>query len=221
MRYLQPEILLSAYMQGVFPMAVGRQIRWFCPDPRAILPLDGFCLPRSLRQTCRNGGFEIWVNRSFDAVVRACADRAEGTWISREIAEAYGRLHRMGHAHSIEAWHDGKLAGGLYGVALGGAFFGESMFHLRRDASKVALTALVDRMLRRGYQLLDVQFSTPHLDRFGVVEISRDAYLEMLRTALEAECQFADAGEPARAPLSDDSPLLQKSKDPRDRSSGG
>lgn len=220
-RYLQPEILLSAYAQGIFPMAVERRIRWFCPDPRAILPLDAFRLPRSLRQACRNAGYQIRVNGSFAAVVRACADRAEGTWISREIFDAYVKLHELGFAHSVEAWHDGLLAGGLYGVALGGAFFGESMFHVRRDASKVALAALVDRMRRRGYSLLDVQFSTPHLEQFGVVEIPRSAYLERLASALELRCVFAAPDEPPQAPLHADSPLLAERKNPRGRADGG
>lgn len=188
---LEPTRLLTAYSNGIFPMDVDGELCWFSPDPRAVLPLDGFHVPRTLRQVMRQRRFEIRVDSDFDAVIRACAERPrEQTWISEEIVAAYTRLHELGFAHTVEAWHDGELAGGLYGVALGGAFFGESMFHRRRDASKAALVALVERMKSRGYALLDVQWPTPHLRRFGVIEIPRREYLRRLRAALLLKCDF-------------------------------
>jgi leucyl/phenylalanyl-tRNA--protein transferase len=189
---LTPDVLLAAYRQGIFPMDVDGVIRWFSPDPRAILPLDGFHVPRTLAQLWRQGRFDIRVDTCFETVVRACGKRDEGTWISREIVEAYARLHELGHAHSVEVFRDGQLAGGLYGVSIGGAFFGESMFHRRRDASKVALVALVEHLHDRGYRLLDVQFITPHLARFGAVEIPRAEYLWRLNIALRYRCKFVD-----------------------------
>ena len=189
---LTPEALISAYMQGVFPMDVQGQIQWFSPDPRAILELDDFRTSRTLRQLVRTGKFEIQIDTQFEAVMRACADRPDGTWISEEIITAYCELHRLGLAHSVESWRDGELAGGLYGVAIGGAFFGESMFHRRTDASKVALVALVERMRARNFTLLDIQFLTEHLERFGAVEIPRRTYLRRLREALAVETTFRD-----------------------------
>ncbi len=189
---LTPEVLVSAYCQGIFPMDVQGRIRWFSPDPRAIIPLERFHVSHTLGQLCRQGKFEVRVNRRFRDVMRGCAERPEGTWISQDIIEAYTALHERGLAHSVEAYCEGELAGGLYGVALGGAFFGESMFHRRRDASKVALVHLVERMRDRGYRLLDVQFLTPHLERFGAVEIRRSEYLRRLRAALRVTCRFAD-----------------------------
>lgn len=189
---LTPERLISAYVQGVFPMDVEGTIEWFSPDPRTIIPLDRFHASKTLAQLCRSGTFEMRVNGAFDEVIRACADRDEGTWISPEIIVAYVRLHRLGLAHSVEAWRKGSLAGGLYGVAIGGAFFGESMFHRARDASKVALVALVERMKQRGFTLLDVQFQTAHLRRFGAVEISRRAYLRRLAAAVVLSRRFDD-----------------------------
>ncbi len=188
---LTPELLVRAYAAGAFPMDVEGRIHWFSPDPRAIIPLDGFHASRTLMQLYRSGRFEIRMNTAFREVIEACADRPEGTWISSEIISAYVELHRLGLAHSLEAWRDGELAGGLYGVALRGAFFGESMFHRRTDASKVALVALVERMRRRGLTLLDVQFLTPHLQRFGAREIPRAAYLRRLRAALRQEVDLA------------------------------
>jgi len=187
---LTSELLVAAYSQGAFPMDVEGRIRWFCPDPRAILPLDTFHIPHSLRPVVRRGTFDIRVNTAFEAVMRGCADREDGTWISRPIIRAYCALHQEGVAHSVEAWKDGELAGGLYGVALGGAFFGESMFHLKRDASKVALVALVQRMMARGYVLLDIQFQNAHLERFGAVEIPRGEYLQRLAAALDLPNEF-------------------------------
>ncbi len=203
MHALPPDILISAYAQGIFPMGFGREIRWYSPDPRAILPLDAFHIPKSLAQTCRSGRFEIRVDTRFRELMQACADREDGTWITPAIVTAYVRLHKLGVAHSVEAWHQGKLAGGLYGVSLGGAFFGESMFHAARDASKVALVALVERMRSRGFALLDVQFMTGHLARFGAIEISREDYLRRLAASLEKKCTFVDMNDkPGNAPPS-------------------
>ncbi|HSL21744.1 MAG TPA: leucyl/phenylalanyl-tRNA--protein transferase [Vicinamibacterales bacterium] len=185
------EVLL-AYASGWFPMADDDgQIRWYSPDPRGILPLEAFHLPRRLARTMRQGTFKVTIDRDFRAVIDACAaDRAEGTWISHEIVETYTALHKRGLAHSVEAWEEGRLAGGLYGVSLMGAFFGESMFHTVPDASKIALAALVDRLRARGFLLLDVQWTTPHLERFGAIEISRRDYLRRLKKALEAGVEF-------------------------------
>lgn len=187
---LTPEVLVAAYANGIFPMDVDGEIRWFSPDPRAIIPLDTFHASHTLMQTYRQGRFEIRINTAFEQVMRGCADREEGTWISEEILDSYTQLHHMGLAHSVETWHGDELAGGLYGVALGGAFFGESMFSRRRDASKVALVGLVERMKSRGFMLLDTQFITEHLARFGAVEIPADDYLARLRTALQTPAQF-------------------------------
>jgi leucyl/phenylalanyl-tRNA--protein transferase len=182
---LAPHLLLEAYRLGIFPMAdEDGRIRWFSPDPRAIIDLDRFHVPRTLRQVYRQRRFEVRVDTAFERVIRACADRPEPTWISPEIIHAYTRLHGLGHAHSVESWQMGHLVGGLYGVALGGAFFGESMFHHIADASKVALVALVERLTQRGFFLLDVQFHTPHLARFGAREIPRAEYLQRLQQAV-------------------------------------
>jgi leucyl/phenylalanyl-tRNA--protein transferase len=190
---LTPDILISAYAQGIFPMAgPDDDINWYSPDPRAVLPLDAFHVPQTLRQRCRQGAYEIRIDCDFPSVMRHCADRKDGTWINQDIASAYCLLHDLGVAHSVESWRDDELVGGLYGVALGGAFFGESMFHLATDASKVALVHLVERMRARGYLLLDVQFMTSHLERFGAVEIPRDDYLGRLREAIKLECRFVD-----------------------------
>lgn len=189
---LSRDILVAAYRQGIFPMDVDGEIQWFSPDPRAVIDLDGFHAPRSLRQVYRRGVFEIRINTRFEEVMRACAERPEGTWISGEIVDAYTALHRLGLAHSVETWREGELAGGLYGVSLGGAFFGESMFHRETDASKVALAALVERMRHRGFLLLDIQFLTPHLARFGAREIPRRAYLRRLAAALAVATTFVD-----------------------------
>ena len=190
------ELLVSAYTSGWFPMAVDDgEIRWYSPDPRGIIPLDRFHVPSRLGRVIRAGTFQIELNRAFDAVIRACAetDRRDGdpgTWIDREIIDSYVELHRLGFAHSVEAWQNGRLVGGLYGVALGGAFFGESMFHSKTDASKVALAALVEHLRARGFQLLDIQWVTPHLEQFGAVEIPRPTYLEMLEEAIALEVSF-------------------------------
>jgi leucyl/phenylalanyl-tRNA--protein transferase len=183
--------LLEAYATGFFPMSDGGRIRWYSPNPRGVLPLDRFHVPSRLARVIRQGRFEIRADSAFRQVIEACAaDREEGTWISGEIVESYCALHEAGPAHSIEAWSDGRLAGGLYGVALGGAFFGESMFHHVHDASKVALAALVDRLRSQEFVLLDVQWVTPHLETFGAIEIPRRRYLMMLEEALRLDRSF-------------------------------
>lgn len=187
---LTPELLISAYAQGVFPMGSRRGVEWYQPDPRGILPLEAFHASKSLMQTVRSGRYEVRTDVDFEGVMRACADRPESTWITGEIIAAYCGLHRLGLAHSVESYRDGRLEGGLYGVHLGGAFFGESMFHRGRDASKVALVALVERMRRQGFTLLDVQFGTPHLRQFGVIEIPCAEYLKLLKRALSMECAW-------------------------------
>ena len=189
---LSPELLVSAYAQGMFPMADEfGEIGWYSPDPRAIIELDSFHVSQTLRQVYRQKRFELTLDRSFEEVIDACAAREEGTWINDEIRDAYLELHRLGFAHSVEAWRDERLAGGLYGVALGGAFFGESMFHNKTDASKVALVFLVEHMKHQGYQLLDTQFNTPHLKQFNCAEIPRAEYLRRLDAALQQSCTFA------------------------------
>ena len=187
---IEPELLLQGYRLGVFPMAMeDGSIAWFSPDPRGIIPLENFHMPHGLRQAWRKKIFEIKTDTCFGDVVRACAKR-EDTWINREISESYERLHELGHAHSVEAWREGKLAGGLYGVAIGGAFFGESMFHRETDASKVALVALVEHLRVQKFALLDTQWLTPHLAQFGAIEISRSNYLCRLRAAIELPRKF-------------------------------
>ena len=190
---ISADLLLHAYRNAVFPMASpDGEIAWFSPDPRGIIPLDeGFRVPHGLRRTLKKGAFEIRVDTAFETVMRACAVREE-TWINEEIIASYTALHRLGHAHSVEAWQDGQLAGGLYGVTLGGAFFGESMFHEVTDASKVALHALVMRLRARGFELLDTQWLTPHLETFGAREISRSDYRDRLLACAEKPCRFAD-----------------------------
>jgi len=181
---LASQLLLDAYARGLFPMgdpATG-EIRWYAPDPRAVLPLESFNVPRSLARVCRSGRFEVASNRDFEGVIDGCADRPT-TWISGDIRRAYVALHRDGHAHSVEAYEKGRLAGGLYGVQVGAAFMGESMFHRAADASKVCLVALVALLRRQRFALLDIQFMTPHLKRFGAVEVPRSDYLRRLSAA--------------------------------------
>lgn len=193
MTTLTPQLLLSAYSQGIFPMAHEDGIYWYDPDPRAILPLDGLHISRSLARTIKKGKFEIRVNTVFTAVMRACAAPTPGreeTWISQEFITAYTNLHNLSFAHSVEAWFAGKLVGGLYGVAIRGLFAGESMFSRQTDASKVALVYLVNRLRQRGFQLLDVQFMTDHLRKFGAVEISQAAYKKRLAQAMLVKTQF-------------------------------
>lgn len=189
---LEPARLLDAYRRGIFPWyAEGDPILWWSPDPRAIFDLDSFHVPRRLARTIRSGKFLATVNRDFAGVIRGCAEcRLEGTWLTAEMIEAYERLHQLGFAHSLEVWHKGVLAGGLYGVALGGFFAGESMFHRVRDASKVALTCLVDHLRRRGFTLFDTQMCTDHTARLGAAEIPRADYLERLKEALRVHVKF-------------------------------
>ena len=201
---LTPELLLCAYASGLFPMANDRHdptVHWIEPRQRGILPLERFHQPRSLRKLVRQGRFEIRTDTAFPLVIEACAairPERPRTWLNDELIELYCQLHALGHAHSVECWADGRLAGGLYGVSLGAAFFGESMFARRRDASKVALVALVDRLLAGGYRLLDTQFVTDHLRRFGAIEVSREDYRRELRQAIAAPAVFySDAGEVA------------------------
>ena len=189
---LDPDVLLMAYRSGYFPMAEpGRgEIRWYLPNPRAVFDLTEFHIPRSLSLTVKRKYFEITIDMSFETVMRRCSGREE-TWISEELIQSYVNLSQRGFAHSVECWRDGKLAGGLYGVSIAGAFFGESMFSIERDASKVALVHLVERLNERGFELLDTQFLTPHLARFGAREIPRKEYLERLEKALKKRCVFA------------------------------
>lgn len=193
---LTPEVLLRAYSCGVFPMARSRQdprLYWIDPQDRGVLPLEGFHVPRSLLKTIRRDAFEVRVNSDFRGVLAGCAestpDRPE-TWINDEITSLFTQLHDLGLAHSVETWRDGRLVGGLYGLGLGGAFFGESMFSRATDASKVALAHLVARLRAGGFTLLDTQFVTDHLRRFGAVEIPKATYLERLAAALNTPAHF-------------------------------
>jgi len=187
---IDPDLLLQGYRLGVFPMAMeDDSIEWFSPDPRAILPLEEFHVPHALRRLLRRGVFKTTIDNVFSEVIAACAKR-EDTWINPEIIESYTRLHALGHAHSVEVRKEGRLAGGLYGVAVGGAFFGESMFHSVTDASKIALVALVEHLRARKFVLLDTQWLTPHLQQFGGIEISRNHYLRLLRRAVELPRKF-------------------------------
>ena len=190
-RILDPEFLLNAYCNGYFPMAnpESGEIAWYSPDPRTIFELSEFKIPRSLKLTIKKGIFEVRLDTQFEEVMRGCAARDE-TWISEDIVASYLQLHRLGFGHSVECWHDGKLAGGLYGVAIGGAFFGESMFSLERDASKVALVSLTQRLKERNFELLDTQYSTPHLIRFGAREIPKSEYMKRLKRAIAKQCMF-------------------------------
>lgn len=193
---LDPQTLLRAYAQGIFPMAhEDGQIFWYDPDPRAIIPLDRFYVPSRLARTVRQAPYEIRVDSAFREVMEACAAPAPGreqTWISEAMIDAYCRLHRLGYAHSVEAWRGEELVGGLYGVTLNGLFAGESMFSRERDASKVALVYLVRRLQRRRFLLLDIQFLTDHLAQFGAVQISRIAYRRRLAQALQRSNRFTD-----------------------------
>lgn len=188
---LTPELLCVAYSDGFFPMpdpATGK-ILWFNPDPRAIIPLDGFHVSRSLARTLRRADFRVSYDEAFGEVMQACGDRGE-TWITPEFHAAYGRMHELGLAHSVEVWRDKALVGGVYGVALGGAFFAESKFHRATDMSKVALFHLVEKLNLLGFTLLEVQFLTPHLQKLGAVEISADRYHALLRQAIRKKARW-------------------------------
>ena len=193
---IPPDLLLKAYASGVFPMAESAsdpEVFWVRPEKRGVIPLDTFHIPRSLRKVIRQGRFEVTANRDFEAVIDACAeerDERRSTWINAPIREAYVELHRRGHCHSVEAWREGKLAGGLYGVSLGSAFFGESMFSRETDASKVCLVHLVERLRQRGFMLLDTQFTTEHLLRFGAIDVPRRKYERLLEAALREKAVF-------------------------------
>jgi leucyl/phenylalanyl-tRNA---protein transferase len=189
-KIIPASLLLEAYCTGIFPMATENgEIAWFSPDPRGILPLDAFHAPHGLKRVLKKNRFQIRLNTDFEAVIRACGERAE-TWISEEIVGSYVNLHQLGFAHSVEVWMDEKLVGGLYGVSVYGAFFGESMFHTVTDASKVALVELVNRLNERGFRLLDTQYVTSHLRTFGAVEIARPKYIRLLKQALALDCKF-------------------------------
>jgi leucyl/phenylalanyl-tRNA--protein transferase len=191
-----PELVLRAYRAGLFPMAERRdadRLYWLDPDKRGIQPLDDFHLPRRLARTVLSGTFDVRCNTAFEAILAGCAEPTEDrpeTWINTDIERLFGALHAMGHAHSVECWQGGVLVGGLYGVALGGAFFGESMFSRVRDASKVALVHLVARLRRGGFALLDTQFVTDHLARFGAIEVPRLEYRRLLAEAVDLPAVF-------------------------------
>jgi leucyl/phenylalanyl-tRNA---protein transferase len=188
---LTPDILLDAYRIGFFPMAENRNgpLSWYSPDPRGIIPIRTANIPRSVRKLVREGRFEIRIDTSFEQVMRACAEREE-TWISEEIIEVYTALYSVGYGHSVEAWEGGALVGGLYGIAIGGAFFGESMFSRASGTSKAALASLITRLETAGFSLLDSQFITPHLEQFGAMEVPRIEYLALLENALELDVSF-------------------------------
>lgn len=193
---ITPHVLLKAYACGIFPMAESADdpgMFWVEPELRGILPLENFHIPRSLKKTLRKDKFEIRFDTAFDQVVALCAEFSEDrkqTWINDRIKKLYHELHKMGHAHSFETWHAGELVGGLYGVRLGKAFFGESMFSRMSDASKFALVHLVYEMKKSGFELLDTQFATEHLERFGVTEVPRETYQALLKDALSGEAHF-------------------------------
>lgn len=193
---IPPDLLLKAYASGVFPMAESAadpEVFWVRPESRGVIPLDAFHIPKSLAKTIKRGSFSIRIDYDFEGVIEACAevrDERRNTWINAPIREAYTALHHRGHCHSVEAWREGRLVGGLYGVRLGRAFFGESMFSRERDASKVCLVHLVARLRDRNFALLDTQFTTEHLKRFGAIDIPRAKYEKVLAAALEGEAVF-------------------------------
>ena len=191
---LTPQRLLIAYRSGIFPWSEeGLPVLWWSPHPRAILELDALKVTRRLKRTCQSGRFELAVNRSFETVMRHCAQRPkQANWITSSMIAAYSELNRMGYAHSVEAWQDGELAGGIYGVAIGGFFAGESMFYRRSDASKVAFVYLVNRLQQRGFTLFDLQIINDHTARFGATEIARDRFLKRLKLAIELPVRFEE-----------------------------
>jgi leucyl/phenylalanyl-tRNA---protein transferase len=200
---IEPQLLLSAYSQGYFPMGMENgQIRWFLPEWRGILPIKEFHIPKRFAQYLRQGHpFEIRWDSAFGDVMRGCADREE-TWITNDILDSYQTLFDLGHAHCVETWREGRLVGGIYGVAIGGAFFGESMFSRETQASKVALVALQQRLLERGFLFHDTQWTTEHLASFGGHEIPCDDYLRMLNRAMRMKTSFADRPKTQPVPVS-------------------
>lgn len=199
---LEPDWLLDAYQHGIFPWPIsdeqGDMLAWWSPDPRAIIELDEFYVSRRLLRTCRSGRFQVTCNQDFPAVLRGCAtaqDRTDQTWLLPEMIRAYGRMHELKYAHSVEVWQDDVLVGGTYGVGLGALFAAESKFFLQRDASKVAVVFLVEHLRRRGYQLLDIQQMTEHMERFAAIEIPRDQYLARVARAVAADVRFGEALE--------------------------
>lgn len=195
---IPPDLLLRAYASGVFPMAENAddpEIFWVRPESRGIIPLDAFHAPRSLMKTARRGDFDMRFDTDFKGVIEGCAEAREGrmsTWINQPIREAYAELFARGNCHTVEAWREGRLVGGLYGVTLGRAFFGESMFSRETDASKICLMHLVERLRARGFVLLDTQFTTEHLKRFGAIDVPRAKYETLLEEALAGEARFND-----------------------------
>lgn len=193
---LTPELILRAYQAGIFPMSEGADdpdIFWVSPQKRGIIPLDGFRVSKSLAKTLRRHRFDIRVDHDFEATIEACASEGadrDNTWINRTIIDLYGQLFKQGYCHTVEVYDGSELVGGLYGLAIGGAFFGESMFHRRTDASKIALAHLVNRLNAGGFKLLDAQFITPHLASMGAIEISRAQYEARLGEALKIEADF-------------------------------
>jgi leucyl/phenylalanyl-tRNA--protein transferase len=188
---IAPDLLLEAYAGGMFPMAMENgEMGWFSPDPRGIIPIKEFHIPHGLKKVLRNNPFEVRIDTAFGAIMKGCADR-ESTWISDMIHRSYVKLHELGFAHSVEIWQDNTLVGGLYGLAMGGAFFGESMFSRVPNASKVALATLVSRLDARGFVLLDTQWVTEHLTQFGAHEIPRTTYLKRLNKALNLHASFS------------------------------
>lgn len=199
---LTPQMVLSAYRAGIFPMAPSRdskEINWHDPDLRGVLPIEALHVPKRLRKTIRHSPYRITFDAAFPAVIQACAAAREETWINDEIIALYVALHRQGHAHSVEAWEGDTLAGGLYGISIGGAFFGESMFSIRTDASKIALVHLAARLWKQGYVLLDTQFINKHLLQFGAIELPRPAYRALLQGALQKQVRFGKNQSPVSA----------------------
>jgi leucyl/phenylalanyl-tRNA---protein transferase len=194
---LSPEWLLDAYRHGIFPWPMwdAEPIAWWSPDPRAVIELDGLHVSRRLQRTLRNGKFRVTLDRDFEGVIRACAtvgDRRDNTWLTPQMIAAYCRMHELGHAHSVEVWRADELVGGTYGIAIGGLFAAESMFHRATDASKVAVAHLIGHLRRRGYELLDIQQWTPHTGRLGAVEIPRPEYLRRLACAVKQPVTFGE-----------------------------
>lgn len=225
MTKVTPELLLEAYRAGIFPMAEDRraaELHWFDPARRGILPIAGLHVPRRLARTILKKPYRITFDADFERVIRNCADVRDTTWINDDIIALYTALHKQGHAHSVEAWDGRVLAGGVYGISIGGAFFGESMFSVRTDASKIALVHLVARLWRRGYELFDTQYVNEHLKQFGVQEVPRAEYRRMLKKALQNQADFnaqsPPLGKSSLAPLPSPSP---SSKEPGSCSSGG